>query len=126
MRLRFPACFKAVAVAGAVLGLPAPSAFAQAAKVAPAVSATSWSQPKTPWGEPDLQGTWTSDDCIGTPMQRPANLGDKLYLTEEDLAKRQEQLAKQHQNDLQETVAENQRVGTGPPAHWGERARRPC
>jgi len=35
--------------------------------------------PKTPWGDPDLQGTWTSDDCIGTPMNRPANLGDRLY-----------------------------------------------
>jgi hypothetical protein len=27
---------------------------------------------------------------------------------------------------LVETVAPNQRVGTGPPGHWGERARRPC
>ena len=25
-----------------------------------------------------------------------------------------------------ETVASNQKVGTGPPSHWGERARRPC
>src|SRR5205809_8045366 len=41
-----------------------------------------WTAPKTPWGDPDLQGTWTSDDCIGTPMQRPANIGEKLYLTE--------------------------------------------
>src|SRR5215469_11780970 len=89
----------------ALVALSAGPAFAQTAKVA---AAANWSQPKTPWGDPDLQGTWTSDDCIGTPMQRPANVGDKLYLTEEDLAKRQDQLAKQKQTDLQETVAENQ------------------
>jgi hypothetical protein len=73
-----------------------------------------------------VQGTWTSDDCIGTPLNRPANLGNKLYYTEQDLAQRASQLARQQQNDLQETVASGQRIGTGPPAHWGERARRPC
>jgi len=93
-------------------------AFGQAGK--------SWSAPKMPWGDPDLQGTWTSDDCIGTPLNRPVNLGEKIYYTEEELAQRQSQLARQQQNDLQETVAANARVGTGPPGHWGERARRPC
>jgi hypothetical protein len=108
----------------AVLALTAQSALAQNAKALPA--AKNWTQPETPWGDPDLQGTWTSDDCIGTPMNRPANLGEKLYFTEEDLAQRETQLARQRQNDLVETVAPDQRVGTGPPAHWGERARRPC
>ena len=86
-------------------------------------SATSF---KTPWGDPDLQGTWTSDDCIGTPMQRPVNLGEKLYLTDQDIAQREAALAKQAENDKQEFVAPDARVGVGPPGHWGERARRPC
>ena len=30
-----------------------------------------WSLSKTPWGDPDLQGTWTSDDTWGVPMERP-------------------------------------------------------
>ena len=107
-----------------IFALTAGPAGGQAAKAAP--TAKNWTQPKTPWGDPDLQGTWTSDDCIGTPLQRPANLGEKLYYSEEELAQRQSQLAKQKENDLKDTVAENQRVGTGPPAHWGERARRPC
>jgi hypothetical protein len=110
--------------AAAVLALTAQSAMAQAAKSSPATK--SWTQQETPWGEPDLQGTWTSDDCIGTPLNRPANVGEKLYYTEEELAQRQSQLARQRQNDLKETVAPDQRVGTGPPSHWGERARRPC
>jgi hypothetical protein len=97
---------------------------AQAAPAAPAAKA--WTQPKTPWGDPDLQGTWTSDDCIGAPLNRPANLGEKSYYSEEELTQRQGQLARQQQNDLQEFAPENQRVGTGPPSHWGERARRPC
>jgi hypothetical protein len=89
-------------------------------------SPKTWVAPKTPWGDPDLQGTWTSDDCIGTPMNRPANFGDRLYYTEQELAQRESQLARQQQNDLQEFAASDQRVGTGPPGHWGERARRPC
>jgi hypothetical protein len=91
-----------------------------------APAAKSWTQPKTPWGDPDLQGTWTSDDCIGTPTNRPANFGDRLYYTEQELAQRQSQLATQQQNDLSEEVGPNARVGTGPPGHWAERARRPC
>src|SRR6476646_10470427 len=108
----------------AIVALTALPALAQAPKAAPAAKA--WTAPKTPWGDPDLQGTWTSDDCIGTPLNRPANFGDRGYYTEEELATRQAAIARQQQNDLVATVAEGARVGTGPPGHWGERARRPC
>jgi hypothetical protein len=108
----------------------ASSAIAQTAKApAPAVkiaTPSSWTQPKTPWGDPDLQGTWTGDDCIGAPMNRPANLGDRGFYTEQELAQREAQLDRQQKNDLVETVSADARVGTGPPGHWGERARRPC
>lgn len=90
------------------------------------LSHSNWTHPKTPWGDPDIQGTWTSDDCIGTPMNRPATLGNRLYFTEQELADRQSQIDKQHENDLVETANPEGRVGTGPPGHWGERARRPC
>jgi len=102
----------------------APKPATTSPKAAPAAKA--WAPPKTPWGDPDLQGTWTSDDCIGTPMNRPANLGDKRYYTEQELADRETALARQAENDKQEFVGANARVGTGPPGHWGERARRPC
>ena len=91
-----------------------------------AAASRTWTQPKTPWGDPDLQGTWTSDDCIGTPMQRPANLGEKLYLTDQEIAQRESALAKQAETDRQEFVAPDARVTVNPPGHWGERARRPC
>src|SRR6202162_1745602 len=119
--MRHLVCISAlVAMAAIALGQAASSQ----AKKSPA--ATSWTQPKTPWGEPDVQGTWTSDDCIGTPLNRPANFGDRLYYTEQELAQRETNLEGQQQNDLVETVAPNARVGTAPPGHWGERARRPC
>jgi hypothetical protein len=104
--------------------LTALSANAQTPK--PATAAKAWAAPKTPWGDPDLQGTWTSDDCIGTPMNRAANLGDKLYFTEQELAQREGALARQAENDKKQFVDDGARVTTGPPGHWGERARRPC
>jgi hypothetical protein len=107
-----------------IFALAAQPVAAQAPKAA--LGAKAWVQPKTPWGDPDLQGTWTSDDCIGAPMNRPANFGNRLYYTEQELVDREKQIEKQHANDLVDTVAPEARVGTGPPSHWGERARRPC
>ena len=46
---------------------------------------------RTPWGDPDLQGTWTNTTT--TPLQRPADLADKAFLTAEEHAVRDEQVA---------------------------------
>ena len=40
--------------------------------------------PRTPWGDPDLQGIWT--DEYQTPLQRPAKFAGKEYLTDEEVA----------------------------------------
>ncbi|MDE2905259.1 MAG: hypothetical protein OXQ28_04150 [Acidobacteriota bacterium] len=42
--------------------------------------------PRTAWGDPDLQGTWTNTTT--TPLQRPDDLGDKEVLTDEEWAAR--------------------------------------
>jgi hypothetical protein len=109
--------------AGAILALAAASAFAEATKVESA--SEQYSQPRTPWGDPDVQGTWTSDNCIRTPMNRPPEFGDRLYFTAEEIAQREAAIAAQKVTDLQET-AEGQAVRTGPPPHWVERARKSC
>ncbi len=44
--------------------------------------------PETPWGAPDLQGNW--DFRTITPLQRPQNLGDQAFLTEEEAAQREQ------------------------------------
>src|SRR5687767_15913159 len=49
--------------------------------------------PKTPWGEPDLQGVWSSDDTEGIPRERPAALGTRLYQDEKEFAARSKQVA---------------------------------
>jgi hypothetical protein len=49
-----------------------------------------WTSPKTPWGEPDLQGVWSSDDAT-FPVSRPANQSE-LYLNDEQWAARQKQI----------------------------------
>ena len=43
--------------------------------------------PTTAWGAPDLQGVW--DFRTITPLQRPEDLGDKAFLTEEEAAERE-------------------------------------
>ena len=53
--------------------------------------ATPYTVPKTPWGDPDLQGVWSSDDAT-MPMARPQNFGDRLYLNDEEFAARQKQI----------------------------------
>ena len=55
--------------------------------------------PKTPWGDPDLQGVWSSDDTQGIPMQRAQNVAG-LYQTDEQWAARQKQTQQGIQNAL--------------------------
>ncbi len=38
-------------------------------------AAIPYTTPRTPWGEPDLQGVWSSDDTEGIPRERPKDLG---------------------------------------------------
>jgi hypothetical protein len=45
--------------------------------------------PRTPWGEPDLQGIW--DFRTITPLERPSELAGKQVLTEEEAAELEEQ-----------------------------------
>jgi hypothetical protein len=39
---------------------------------------------KTPWGDPDISGVWTSDAAIGIPMQRPDRFNGRAELTDEE------------------------------------------
>ena len=59
-----------------MIGLLAPAgAAAQSADTQP---------PRTAWGDPDLGGVW--DFRTITPLERPEELGDKAFLTEEEVA----------------------------------------
>src|SRR5947207_2170726 len=54
-------------------------------------SQTAGPSPKTPWGEPDLQGIWT--DPYQTPLQRPAQFASKEFFTDEERAELDRQRA---------------------------------
>src|SRR5690348_11193419 len=58
-----------------------------------------YTAPKTPWGDPDLQGVWSSDDTQGIPMQRAQNVSG-LYQSDELWAARQKQTQQGIQNAL--------------------------
>ena len=45
-----------------------------------------WTPPKTPWGEPDLQGIWPLNHLIATPFQRPEKYGERRLMTDEEYA----------------------------------------
>jgi len=50
--------------------------------VASFTEAADYRAPRTSHGHPDLQGVWTNSTL--TPVERPASLGDKLVLTEQE------------------------------------------
>ena len=67
-----------------------------------AVAQSHYVAPRTPWGDPDLSGTWPGTAMMGVPLERPANPGDKAN---------------------QEIIGLLTGAGTGPPGHWGERGK---
>jgi hypothetical protein len=91
MRKRFSGSMITLAIAAAAAGViaaPTMRASAQApaasgatptpARAAPLAPAAP--TPKTPWGDPDLQGIWT--DETDTPLQRSPKFGNQEFFTE--------------------------------------------
>src|SRR5215510_15057312 len=91
----------------------------------------STSVPRTPWGDPDLQGTWTSEAELSVPFERPAQYGERQTLTDQEFAARLAQTEKQVQSDNSEfdiDTADRSNAGavgsaTSPPPHWLERGK---
>ena len=75
-----------------------------------------YSAPRTPWGDPDLQGAYTNSAESLTPMERPDTLSGKRVdeFTPEEL----DQLAQQRNEAREE--ADRQRWELRSPLHWFE------
>ena len=58
--------------------------------VAETESAELYVVPRTPWGEPDIQGIWTADAAHGIPLQRGIDVAGTDELTPEEAAARRE------------------------------------
>ncbi len=57
---------------------------AQAQSSAATAPADTSTPPRTPWGDPDLQGIWNNN--TSTPLERPEALAGKALLTDDELA----------------------------------------
>jgi hypothetical protein len=85
--------------------------------------------PTTPWGEPDLQGTWTAEAELSVPFERPREYGTRQVLTDTEFKQRQSQSERQLQSDNSDfdlETADRSTAGqvgsaTSPPPHWLER-----
>src|SRR5262245_6765943 len=99
-----------VSVLAAVVVIVSLTAATVAGQSKPAATATAgkpYTPPKTPWGHPDLQGIYTSDDYINVPLERPVEFGGRFHLTEKEMADRDAQIAAQSKADLQTTALPN-------------------
>jgi hypothetical protein len=114
MTRRFLATLRLLAtlVAAVALALTPAAGQSQALK--------NWTHPETPWGDPDLQGVYTSDDSIGAPLQRPEQFGERRYLTDEEYAERAKQAAAREATLTEEFAGDNPRITINPQGHWLE------
>jgi hypothetical protein len=89
------------------------------AAVVTSAIALAYDPPKTPWGDPDLQGVWPGN--MGVPMQRPPNMGTRTELTDQEFSQRVAQSQRQAAADAESTAASDSQPGIGPPSYWTER-----
>ena len=69
-----------------------------AAGQAPTAAADTWTPSRTPDGQPDLQGVWNYGTV--TPLERPSELADKAFFTDEEAAAFASQRVRENNVDL--------------------------
>jgi hypothetical protein len=74
-----------------------------------------WTPPRTPWGDPDLQGVW--NNATSTPLERPDRVGGKGVLNDEEAGEFQHQLANELSRDRRDGSAEAD-VARAYNEHW--------
>lgn len=78
-------------------------------------TAAGWTQPMTPWGEPDISGSWPIYHLIGTPLIRPEEFGERRSMNDEEYAA--ELASAERRNTQYQSELESGRLGGG---HWSE------
>ena len=77
---------------------------------------------RTSWGDPDLQGEWTSEGEYGVPFERAAPYGTRQFLTDAEYAKRLEEVRIRDERDLARVDVLSGKVDApnAPIPHWRE------
>ena len=109
-----------ISLAGAGLSAQAPAEAPRAAAAAkkPSAASSKHAVKRTPWGDPDLQGTW--DYRTITPLERPQNMGDRQFLTDAEAATLKTRAAKR----LDEPPDESTPANTIHAPYWTDPGRR--
>ena len=101
-------------LAGAIGGLVATYGTSQISTGAQQAGET-WTQTRTPWGDPDLQGVWRYEGAI--PLERPARFQGRDRLTDEEVAqiqKVEEEQAAQRLAGAEGAAVGRRSVGESP------------
>ena len=98
------------------------SALVAAVIVSGSVLASAQNGLRTPWGDPDLQGTWPSGALISVPFERPPEFGTRSQLTDREFAERVAALQRQADDDAA-PISTGTAPSVTPPSHWLEGGR---
>jgi len=109
------AAIAAAAAAGTALRAQAPTPVAAAARAAAA--ARTYSPPRTPWGHPDLQGTYTTTNENGVPLERPDQFPAAEGISESEF----QRIVKERVERARQVAGRIGGAETGAgPTHWYE------
>jgi hypothetical protein len=87
----------------AAVSLAPVAAYGQSRSVAAKPGSTkNWTAPRTPDGQPDLQGIWSNATI--TPLERPDDLAGKTALTEKEAAEYEKEVVKRTNVDRREGI----------------------
>ena len=84
-----------------------------AERMAAAVTDPNWRVPRTSWGQPSLEGIWSTDDLRSVPLNRPERFGKRETLNADEFLER----ARADQGGRDEAV----NVGSFLQHEWGVR-----
>jgi hypothetical protein len=106
---------------GAALALTLLAPLAAQTPTGGASSEPAWLE-RTSWGDPDFEGEWTSEGEFGVPFERPEQFGMRSFLTDEEYAKRLEDVRARDERDLApvDVFSANVEGRSAPIPHWRE------
>src|SRR5207237_297306 len=112
IRRRCRVSYRFLAAAGGLTGLLLVLA------ATPAPAAKNWVAPRTPDGQPDLQGIWSNATI--TPLERPKELAGKEIFTEKEAAEYEKRVLEETNKDRRDAPPEVD-VGRAYNDAWWDR-----
>jgi hypothetical protein len=107
-----------LAISIAVLSLAASRVVGQAPS-AKTTAVVTGSRLRTPWGHPDLQGTWRYSQGT-TPLERPSQFAGRPFLTDDELAQAEQQIGQRNSRDRRDGSGTDADVARDYNEFWDE------